>query len=38
LTAAGGEGRSGMYKHFIEMFAPMGVVEIAFKTDEGFSK
>ncbi len=33
LTAGGGEeGRSEMYNHFIAMFEPRGVVEIAFKT------
>ncbi len=36
LTAAGGENRAEMYKHFIAMFKPKGVVDIAFKTDEGF--
>ena len=34
LTTAGGENRSEMYKHFIAMFEPRGVVDIAFKTDE----
>jgi spectinomycin phosphotransferase len=34
LTMAGGEERQVMYKHFIDMFEPHGVVEIAFKTDE----
>jgi spectinomycin phosphotransferase len=34
LTTAGGENRSEMYKHFIAMFEPNGVVDIAFKTDE----
>jgi len=34
LTTAGGEDRSEMYKHFIDMFEPRGVVDIAFKTDE----
>jgi spectinomycin phosphotransferase len=37
LTAAGGEDRPIMYQHFIDMFAPNGVVEIAFKTDENAS-
>ncbi len=32
LTAAGGENRSTMYQHFVDMFAPQGVIEIAFKT------
>jgi len=36
LTRAGGEERMEMYKHFMDMFEPNGVVEIAFKTDEGF--
>src|SRR5947208_17053255 len=35
LTTAGGENRDVMYKHFIDMFEPEGVVDIAFKTDEG---
>lgn len=34
LTMAGGEDRPEMYKHFIDMFEPHGVVEIAFATDE----
>lgn len=29
-----GEGRAEMYQHFIAMFEPRGVVDIAFKTDE----
>ena len=33
LTTAGGEDRPEMYKHFIGMFEPSGVVDIAFKTD-----
>jgi spectinomycin phosphotransferase len=33
LTATGGEDRLEMYKHFINMFEPNGVVDIAFKTD-----
>ena len=37
LTTAGGEDRAEMYKHFIAMFEPKGVVDIAFKTDEGFA-
>lgn len=36
LTTAGGENRSEMYKHFIAMFEPGGVIDIAFKTDECF--
>ena len=35
LTVAGGEDRPEMYKHFIAMFEPRGVVDIAFKTNEG---
>lgn len=34
LSLAGGENRSEMYQHFIAMFGPNGVVDIAFKTDE----
>ncbi|MEI8125045.1 MAG: aminoglycoside phosphotransferase family protein [Parachlamydiaceae bacterium] len=34
LTTAGGKKRIEMYKHFIAMFEPQGVVDIAFKTDE----
>ncbi|KAF3361891.1 Uncharacterized protein PHSC3_001545 [Chlamydiales bacterium STE3] len=37
LTTAGGETRLEMYKQFIDMFEPGGVVEIAFKTDEGLA-
>jgi len=33
LTTDGGKDREVMYKHFIDMFEPRGVVEIAFKTD-----
>lgn len=33
LTTAGGENRAEMYKHFVAMFEPNGVVDIAFKTD-----
>ena len=33
LTTAGGEGRLEMCKHFIDMFKPQGVVDVAFKTD-----
>lgn len=32
LTAEGGDDRAVMYQHFIDMFEPNGVVEIAFKT------
>lgn len=34
LTPAGGKNRIEMYRQFIAMFEPQGVVEIAFKTDE----
>ena len=34
LTTAGGKDRLEMYKHFMAMFEPQGVVDIAFKTDE----
>jgi spectinomycin phosphotransferase len=34
LTTSGGEDRQEMYKQFISMFEPDGVVDIAFKTDE----
>jgi spectinomycin phosphotransferase len=33
-TLAGGKNRIEMYRHFIAMFEPKGVVDIAFKTDE----
>lgn len=36
LGPTGSKDSSEMYKQFIDMFAPQGVVEIAFKTDEGF--
>ena len=35
LTGAGGEERPEMYKQFMGMFEPNGVVDIAFKTDKG---
>ena len=35
LTTAGGEDRPVMYKQFIDMFESRGVVDIAFRTDEG---
>ena len=38
LTTGGGENRSEMYKQFIAMFEPRGVVDIAFKTDEGLDE
>ncbi len=34
LTTAKGEDKLEMYKHFIGMFEPKGVVDIAFETDE----
>lgn len=34
LTTDGGKNRTEMYKQFIDMFEPQGVVEIAFKTDK----
>ncbi len=34
LTTAGGENRSVMYKHFMDMFEPRGVIDIAFKTNK----
>ena len=37
LTAVGGDDRAEMYQHFIAMFEPNGVVDIAFKTDEGMT-
>ena len=37
LTTARGKDRPEMYRQFIDMFAPQGVVEIAFKTDEGLA-
>jgi len=33
LTGGKGKERLEMYKHFIDLFAPQGVVEIAFQTD-----
>ena len=33
LTVGGGNDREVMYQHFIDMFKPRGVVDIAFKTD-----
>lgn len=33
LTTEGGEDREVMYKQFVDMFIPRGVVAIAFKTD-----
>lgn len=35
LITAGGEDRLEMYKQFLGMFEPNGVVDIAFKTDAG---
>jgi spectinomycin phosphotransferase len=37
LTTVSDEDRLEMYKQFIGMFEPNGVVDIAFKTDEGLS-
>ena len=34
FTSGGGEDRQEMVKHFMDMFEPNGVVDIAFKTDE----
>lgn len=34
MTTEGGADRQEMYRHFIAMFEPQGVVDIAFKTDE----
>ena len=38
LTSSGGEERIEMYKHFIAMFEPRGVIDIAFKTDENLHR
>ncbi len=35
LTTARGKDRPEMYRQFTGMFEPQGVVDIAFKTDEG---
>jgi len=37
LTMTGGEDRPEMYKQFVDMFEPRGVVDIAFETDEGLT-
>lgn len=37
LTSGGGKDRLEMYKQFMGMFEPNGVVDIAFKTDEGLA-
>lgn len=37
LTPVEAEERPEMYKHFIAMFEPRGVIDIAFKTDQGLS-
>ncbi len=37
LTMAGGKDRAEMYKQFIGMFEPRGVVDIAFATDKGLT-
>lgn len=36
LTTAGDKNRLEMYRHFIAMFEPQGVVDIAFKTNSNF--
>ena len=38
LTSGGGGDRIEMYKHFMWMFEPNGVVDIAFKTDENLTE
>lgn len=38
LTPAGGDNRLEMYKQFISMFEPQGVVDIAFRTDKDLYK
>jgi len=38
LTTAGGKDRAEMYKQFMDMFAPRGVVDVAFKTDERLTR
>jgi spectinomycin phosphotransferase len=35
LLTTAGENRTEMYQHFIAMFEPRGVIDIAFKTNEG---
>ncbi len=35
LTTSRSEDRKVIYKHFKDMFEPLGVIDIAFKTDEG---
>lgn len=37
LTSVDNQSRIESYKHFIDQFAPNGVVEIAFKTDENLT-
>jgi len=37
LTTAGDEERLEMYKQFVAMFEPRGVVDIAFNTDDGLA-
>ena len=37
-TSLGGQDRMEAYHHFVAQFAPQGVVEIAFQTDEGVSE
>jgi len=38
LKTEKGKDRAEMYRHFIDMFEPQGVVDIAFKTDEGIGQ
>jgi spectinomycin phosphotransferase len=38
LTMSGGNDRKVMYKQFKDMFEPLGVVDIAFKTDDGLNQ
>lgn len=37
LTMAGGENRKEMYRHFMDMFEPRGVVDIALGADNGLA-
>lgn len=37
LTTSGGADREEMFKQFVDMFEPHGVVDIAFKTDTGLA-
>lgn len=38
LTTAGGQNRSEMHNHFIAMFEPRGVIDIAFRTGVGLHR